>query len=186
MQGLLDLDGNILLWIQDHIRMSGLDGVMKFITSFGNAGIIWIIITLVLLLIPKTRKTGIVSAMALIGSLIVNNGILKLSVARIRPYEVIDGLQCIVKPAVDYSFPSGHTGSSFAAATVIFRRMPKRYGIPALVLAALIGFSRLYVGIHYPSDVLAGMVTGILLGIFADVLFQRYEKRKQEGQKSIG
>ena len=93
-----------------------------------------------------------------------NNLLLKNLVARTRPYEVIDGLQLLVSRAVDLSFPSGHAASSFAAAVVMAKLLPKRYGIAALILAGLIAFSRLYVGIHYPTDVLFGAVSGCLIG----------------------
>ena len=161
------MEGDILLWIQEYIRNPVLTPVMKVITTLGNAGMIWILLTILCLCISKTRKAGATMALALLFSLIVNNGILKNAIGRIRPYEVIDGLQCIVGKAVDYSFPSGHSGSSFAAAVVIAWLFPKKYGIPAILLAALIAISRLYVGIHYPTDVLFGVINGTLLGLLA-------------------
>jgi Membrane-associated phospholipid phosphatase len=158
------MDGAILLWIQEYIRNPMLTPIMKVITALGDAGIFWILVAILCLCIKKTRKAGATIVLALLFSLIVNNGILKNAVARIRPYEVVDGLQCLVGRAVDFSFPSGHSGSSFAAATVIAYLFPKKYGVPAVILAALIAFSRLYVGIHYPTDVLVGILDGILLG----------------------
>lgn len=175
------MDGEILLWIQEYIRNPVLTPIMKVITALGNAGIIWILIAILCLCIKKTRRSGATIALALLFSLIVNNAILKNAVARIRPYEVIDGLQCLVGKAVDYSFPSGHSGSSFAAATVIACLFPRKYGIAAIVLASLIAVSRLYVGIHYPTDVLFGVLDGILLGMLA-VWWNPFhaEKRGQE------
>lgn len=158
------MEAYILLGIQEYVRNPILTPIMKFITTLGNGGIIWILLAILLILIKKTRKIGATVMLALLFSLLVNNGILKNLVARIRPYEVIDGLNLLVKKAVDYSFPSGHSGASFAAATVIGCFLPKKYGIPAVVLAGLIAFSRLYVGIHYPTDVLFGVLDGILLG----------------------
>ena len=95
-----------------------------------------------------------------------------------RPYEVIPSLDLIVKEAVDFSFPSGHSGASFAAATAIFCTMPKKYGVAALILAALIAFSRLYVGIHYPTDVLVGILDGILFGLLSAHFIKRWEKNR--------
>lgn len=158
------MDGEILLWIQEYIRNPVLTPIMKVITALGDAGIFWVLVAILCLCIKKTRRAGATIGLALLFSLIVNNGILKNAVARIRPYEVVEGLQCLVGRAVDFSFPSGHSGSSFAAATVIAYLFPKRYGIPAVILAFLIAFSRLYVGIHYPTDVLVGILDGILLG----------------------
>ncbi len=168
MEMLLNLDGNILLWIQDYLRNDFLTPIMIFITSLGNAGIIWILITVLLLFSKKTRKVGILSACALLGSLLINNMILKNLVARVRPYEVVNGLHLLIEKQVDWSFPSGHTGSSFASAVVLYRNLPRKYGVLALILAALIAFSRLYVGVHYPTDVLVAVITGSVIGIIVD------------------
>lgn len=159
------MEADILLWIQNAVRNPVLTPLMKTITYFGDYGMFWIGMAILLLLYPKTRKAGWTVAAALLGSLLVNNMILKNLVARVRPYEVIDGLQLLVEKAADFSFPSGHTGSSFAAAVVIAGLLPKRYGIVAVILAFLIGFSRMYVGIHYPTDVLFGMISGSLIGL---------------------
>lgn len=161
MDSLLHMDGNILLFIQENIRNPVLDPVMKVITSLGNAGIIWILLTILLLAVKRTRRIGIMSACALVCSLLVNNILLKNLVARARPYATVEGLIPIIPKPSEFSFPSGHAGSSFASGSVLYRRLPKKYGILILVLAILISLSRLYVGVHYPTDVLAGMLTGI-------------------------
>ena len=163
-------DSGLLLWLQENVRNPILTPLMKAVTHLGDAGIFWILLTLVLLILPRTRKVGLGSAIALLGSLVVCNLILKNAVGRIRPYEVIAGLECIVGRAHDASFPSGHTSASFASAVALFRQIPRKYGVPLLILAALIAFSRLYVGIHYPTDVLAGLVIGIALGWFGSKL----------------
>lgn len=173
------MEGTILLWIQEYLRNPILTPIMKVVTTLGNAGLVWIALAILCLCIRKTRRIGATMVLALLFSLIVNNGILKNAVARIRPYEMIDGLECLVRRAVDYSFPSGHTGSSFAAATVMACLLPKRYGVPAVILAALIAFSRLYVGIHYPTDVLFGFVDGVILGGLA-VWWNPFQAEKLE------
>ena len=170
MEALLNLDGGILLFLQDAVRNPVLNPIMTVITSLGNAGIIWILLTAALLIPKKTRKIGCMSACALLASLLFNNILLKNLVARVRPYNAIEALIPIVSKPSEYSFPSGHAGSSFASAWVLYRRLPKRFGIPALVLAGLIGVSRLYVGVHYPTDVLAGLISGIGCGCIACVL----------------
>ncbi len=169
LETLLTAEENFLLWIQDSVRNDALTPVFVFITTLGNGGIIWILISVAMLFYKKTRKVGIAVLIALAASLLIDNILLKNIVARTRPYDVISGLTSLVGTQKDYSFPSGHTGSSFAAAVVMFIMLPKRYGVPAVVLAALIGFSRLYVGVHYPTDVLAGMMlgTGIALTVCA-------------------
>lgn len=173
------IDGQILLFIQEHIRNTLCDVFFKNITHLGDAGIFWILLTIVLLCFKQTRKAGIYSACGLILSLIVNNLILKNLIGRVRPYELVEGLNCIVGPAHDASFPSGHTGASFASAVSIYKQIPKKFAIFFIVLASLIAFSRLYVGIHYPTDVLGGLVTGIGIGIIVNIFGDRfYASRK--------
>lgn len=179
MEYLLQLDGNILLFIQEHIRNPITDPVMIGITHLGDSGIIWILLTLGLLLFKKTRKAGIVSALALIFSLLINNVWLKNMVARTRPYEVLDRLKLMIEKQHDFSFPSGHSGASFASAFALWKTLPKKWGIAALVLASLIALSRLYVGVHYPSDVLGGILTGILCGFLAWKFWGILEKKYQ-------
>lgn len=173
---LMNLDGNILLFLQENVRNPVLTPTLRLITTLGNGGAVWIVFTLLLLCIPRTRKVGCMAVAALIGTLLVNNMILKNLVARTRPYEVIEGLTYIVREPMDFSFPSGHAGCSFAVAGILFRRLPRRYGVPALILAILIALSRLYVGVHYPSDVLFGVVSGILISYCAEAIVNRVWK----------
>lgn len=175
---LLRLDGNILLFLQENVRNPVLTPILRLITTLGNGGAVWIAFAVLLLCIPKTRKAGCMAVAALLGTLLVNNMILKNLVARTRPYEVIEGLTYIVREPVDFSFPSGHAGCSFAVACIMFRRMPRQYGIPALILAILIALSRLYVGVHYPSDVLFGTVSGILISYGAEEIVNRLWKMR--------
>lgn len=172
LETLLQIDGSILLWIQEHIRNDFLTPLVKFVTHLGDKGMVWIAIALVCLVIGKTRKTGCLVILSLLGSLLVNNVFLKNLVARTRPYEVVEGLQRLIAAPHDFSFPSGHTGSSFAAAVVIFYMCPRKYGVPALILAVLISLSRLYLGVHYPTDVLGGAVTGTLIALGVCKLFK--------------
>ncbi|MDD3204382.1 MAG: phosphatase PAP2 family protein [Lachnospiraceae bacterium] len=175
---LMELDSNILLWIQEVLRNPICDPIFIFITSLGNMGALWILISCILLIFKKTRRIGMMSLLALLGSLIVNNLIIKNLVARTRPYELITGLQLLIARATDFSFPSGHTGSSFASAVILYKELPKKYGILALILATLIAFSRLYIGIHYPSDVICGALSGILIALFVRKAYGAFEKSK--------
>ncbi|MBR3943253.1 MAG: phosphatase PAP2 family protein [Clostridia bacterium] len=167
------MEANFLLFIQEHIRNPITDVLFKGITTLGNAGAFWIAITLLLLCFKKTRKIGIMCAVSLLLSLVINNLMLKNIIARPRPYDMIEGLKTLVAAPTDFSFPSGHTASSFAAATVLFLTLPKKYGIPAIILAALMGFSRLYIGVHYPTDVLAGLISGVLIAIITVKAFKK-------------
>ena len=163
MEGFFQLDGNILLWIQEYIRNDFLTPIFKFITSLGDEGYVWIAIAIVLLFVKNYRKVGLMVGASLLGSLVFNNMLIKNIVARPRPYRMIETLTILIPEPGEYSFPSGHTSSSFAAGVVLYLMLPKKYGIPAMVLAFLIGISRLYVGVHYPTDVLGGMVMGTLI-----------------------
>jgi len=156
-----------------------LDKILAFITSLGNAGIIWIVLAVVLLILPKTRKTGIIVAAALLMDLILCNLILKNLVARVRPYDVNTAIAILIKKPLDFSFPSGHTAASFAAMTALFLAKMKKAWIAALVLAVLIAFSRLYFYVHYPTDVLGGAVVGILSGIIGYAIVEKIDKRRR-------
>lgn len=156
-----------------------LDKILAFITSLGNAGIIWIVLAVVLLILPKTRKTGIIVAAALLMDLILCNLILKNLVARVRPYDVNTAIAILIKKPLDFSFPSGHTAASFAAMTALFLAKMKKAWIAALVLAVLIAFSRLYFYMHYPTDVLGGAVVGILSGIIGYAIVEKIDKRRK-------
>ena len=170
LETLLNLDGGFLLFLQESVRNPILNSIVIFITSLGNGGMIWIVATILLLIPKKTRKIGIMSAVALLGSLIINNNIIKNLVRRPRPFVKFTDLQIIIPTPSEFSFPSGHTASSFAAASVFYRHLPKKLGITSVVLAGLIGFSRLYVGVHYPTDVIAGVIMGVLLSYMAEFL----------------
>lgn len=167
------MEADILLFLQNAVRNPVLTPVFTMITVLGNGGVLWVLVSLLLLVPRKTRKTGFTAILALLVSLLVNNIVLKNLVGRVRPYEVVEGLVPLIGRPRDFSFPSGHTGSSFAAAWVFYRNFPRRYGIPALVVAGLIGLSRLYLGVHYPTDVLFGVVSGIGSGCIALMLMRR-------------
>ena len=178
MEAIFNFDSSILLWIQDNLRSDVVTPVMKVITHLGDKGILWILITLALLAFRKTRRLGIMCGLAMTIGLVVTNLVIKNWVARVRPYEVIPGLNCIVGLADDFSFPSGHTTNSLACGWVLFRRAPKKWWrVTALVMAILISLSRLYVGIHYPTDVLGGAVIGIGSACISMALFPKIEKR---------
>ncbi len=155
------IDSSILLWIQSNLRADWLTPIMTFITSLGNNAYFWIATILILFCFKKTRKVAIVAAVSMGVCFLINNGILKTLVDRTRPYDAVNGLVPLVERMHDSSFPSGHTSISFSVAMIYYFMLDKRIGIASLVLATLIGFSRLYVGVHYPTDVLAGCIVGI-------------------------
>lgn len=164
MNALNLFEANIILWIQENLRVGFLTPVMQGITTLGDGGVFWIILSMLLLLFKKTRKVGICCALGLIFDLLVVNIAVKPLVARVRPYEVIKEITILTHQPGDHSFPSGHSAGSFACAWAFFRAYKKKWGVPALVLASLIAISRLYVGVHYPTDVIGGIVIGIIVG----------------------
>ena len=167
-----EFDLNLLKFITETLRIPSVDGFMKFITSLGNGGAIWILLAAVLLCFKKTRRIGLAVSLSLIFSLIVGNILLKPVIGRVRPFDFDPSIVPLIPPPTDFSFPSGHTQSSFAAATALFM-YNKKAGIPAIILAVLIAFSRLYLAMHYPTDVLAGIIIGITLGFTADKIIKK-------------
>ena len=160
MEAILQWDGQALLFIQEHIRQVWMDGFWKTITHLWDAGWFWIILGIVLLIPKKTRKAGIAALAALAIGALITNVALKNIIARIRPYEVVEGLKLLIEPQSDFSFPSGHTCASIGAALAMYPFLERKWGIPLVILAVLISLSRLYVGVHYPTDVLGGAVVG--------------------------
>ena len=191
MDAILQFDSSILLWMQDSLRGAA-DPIVKVITHLGDKGAFWILLTLALLIYPnrRTRRLGVFCGCAMAIGLIVTNLIIKNWVARVRPYDIdhplFKDLVLIVGAEHDYSFPSGHTTNSLACAWVLFRKAPKKWGVAALVLAILISLSRLYVGIHYPTDVMAGAVIGIGSACVALWLVPKLEKMFPIVQKFYG
>ncbi len=179
---------SLLHRLHDALACPFLDAVMPPVTFLGEGGAFWIALALVLLLIPKTRKTGMHVGIALLVGLILCNLILKPLVGRIRPYDLDPTLSLIVSPPRDLSFPSGHTMAAFEASVSIFLH-DRRWGTAALVLAATIAFSRLYLTVHYPTDVLAGFILGIAAAFFAGWVTERVwdvVRRKRDGDRRHG
>ena len=182
MYALAEFERDILLWIHGNLRFDALTPVMKVLSLMGDKGLFWIALTVVLLLFRKTRRVGIYCAASMILTFLVVNCAIKPLVARTRPYDLFPQIQILTHAEHDFSFPSGHSANSFAVAWILFRMTKKQYGVPALILAILIAFSRLYVGVHYPTDVLAGTAIAIVL---AEVCLRQISKieRNQRRKK---
>ena len=170
------LDVNALFYIQDFLRTSGLTFFFEEITDLGNSGLIWIILGLALLAVKRTRVPGLLVLAAVIASGAIDNMVIKTVVDRARPYLAVPGIQNLIT-VHGSSFPSGHAGSSFAAAGVMWQTLPRPYGITAVALAVLIGLSRVYLGVHYPSDVLGGMLIGLTIAWTIVWLYRRSRQR---------
>lgn len=175
----METELHILDFIQS-LRTPFGDVAMPFVSKLGNIGTIWIILALVLLIIPRTRGYGILVTAALIADVILCDGILKHLFRRVRPCDVNAAVQLLVSRPKDFSFPSGHTACSVAVSTVLFlvrkrgsaaeggqdrvERVMGKLWIPAWILTAVIAFSRLYLYVHFPTDILGGIVAGLAAG----------------------
>lgn len=196
IRGFLDslavsFDLPILDWIQANMRSDFMDVVMPIITKFGDEGIFWIACAILLMFTKKHFKTGLGMGFAMMIGLLICNVTLKPLIGRIRPYDfqlqnMNTEIQLLIGAMHDFSFPSGHTIASFEACTVLMLNSWK-LGIPATILAILIAFSRLYLYVHYPTDVLFSVVAGILFGLIGNALAQKirvkrgkYEKRSKK------
>ena len=166
-------DFMILDWIQEHLRCGWLDWLMPKITFLGEAGLIWIVLALLFLWMRKRRKCGLKMTVSLVICLVLALLILKNVIARPRPCWINTEMEMLVKVPKDYSFPSGHTLSGIASSLIIFKD-DRRIGIPAVILAVVIAFSRLYLYVHFPTDVLAGAVLGILLAIATEKIVESH------------
>ena len=162
---LAEIEFAILDAIQS-IRFELLDRLMVAITTLGNKGIVWIVIGVVMLFFKKYRRAGVAVLLGLVFGLVCGNWVIKNLVARARPCAINTAIRLIIPYPSEYSFPSGHTLSSFIAATCVFLRN-KKFGIAAYVLASLIAFSRLYLYVHFPTDIIGGILLGIALAHLA-------------------
>jgi undecaprenyl-diphosphatase len=182
----LSFDLPILDWIQANLQSGFMDKFMPFITVFGDAGIFWMIWATVLVIFPKTRKIGLGMAFAMVMGLIVCNITLKPLVARIRPYDLQAELGVAIKLLCeaqhDFSFPSGHTIASFEAAVVLVKNS-RKMGIPAMILAVLISFSRMYLYVHYPTDVIVSVILGTLFALIGDAIAAKVAPKLSFGKK---
>ena len=168
-------EADFLLWLQN-LRVPFMDGLMTFFSMLGHNGIFCLIFGILLIVFKKTRRSGIEVMIAMVLSFIISYLIVKNLVARVRPFETYDFLVPLGNAPHGWSFPSVHSTFAFATATVIFCNY-KKIGIFALVIAALVAFSRLYMGAHYPTDVLVGSVFGVIFALLAHYLiFPKCEK----------
>ncbi len=177
------LDWMILNGIQEIFKCDFMDVIMPKITKLGNAGIIWIGIGLCMLISKKYRRQGFMVLIGLLMGLIIGNGLVKNLVARQRPCWINSDFLLLIPNPKDFSFPSGHTQASVIAATIL-TMYNRKWGIVVIPLAALIAFSRLYLYVHFPSDVLGGAIMGLIIGvgtfIIGETILRRIELQKKQ------
>jgi undecaprenyl-diphosphatase len=159
-----------VLYALQGIHNPVLDKIMVAVSLLGNAGILWIVIGIILLIPQKYRKLGIEMLVSLAVAHVIGNVILKNLVARDRPCWIDPTVPLLLTNPSDYSFPSGHSMIAFAGSVILLLN-DKRIGIPAVLLAVVIAFSRLYNFVHFPTDVLAGILIGTVIALLVDRLF---------------
>lgn len=181
-------DERALVWIAQNIRCALLDPFMKLYTQLGNTGMLFIVLGIALLFFKPTRKAGLSALCAMLVGLVVVNLTIKPLVSRPRPWLVIENFVNLVPERDPNSFPSGHTNAAFAFALGVCMAAPRRWmKITAVCMAAVMGLSRLYVGVHFPSDVLAGAVIGSLCGLLgAWVVKRAWERLSARSPKAPG
>ena len=172
-----NIDNAVLNFIQANLHNLLFDKMMPLISRIGDISTIWLIVAVIFLLIPKYRKYGILIVLAILLAAFTGEVVLKNLVERVRPCNMNTAFPMLIPRPTDFSFPSGHTSASFAAATIIWKAK-RKFGIFALLLASLIAFSRLYLYVHYPTDILAGMVLGLLCGLTVIAVIEFIDRKK--------
>lgn len=178
LEAITSLDAQILFFIEENLRAPLATALWTFWTNLGNAGILWIVAAVVMLFFKKTRRAGAVALGGLLINLLCVNCFLKPVIGRPRPWVLIDGWVPLVY-SDDPSFPSGHTSASFAFAAAACCCLDAKW-VKVLIYtaAALMGLSRLYVGVHFPSDVVGGAVIGALCGFLAAWLYRKFLQKR--------
>lgn len=178
-----DWEMDLLYWFQS-IHHPILDKIVVAITSLGNSGIFWILLTIAMLILCKDKRVAWTSALALVFSLLIINIFLKNTVMRVRPCWIDTSVPLLVKNPSDYSFPSGHSSASFASAVSIVQYVRyRKQGVAAVILAAMIAVTRMYVFVHFPTDVLVGTLLGIIEALLAGLIirwiYRKIDEKKQ-------
>ncbi|MGN0657389.1 MAG: phosphatase PAP2 family protein [Ruminiclostridium sp.] len=179
---ILEFDFSVLDFIQDNFADSYMDAVMKVISS-SYLFALWIILGIVLIFIKKQRLNGISILCSLGITILLTEFLIKLIIMRERPYQLNEAHVLLIAPPIGTSFPSSHTALSFAVAVVLLR-VSKPIGISAIVFALLVGFSRMYLYVHFPTDVLAGAVVGTAIAIISTLAVGKIAKKISEKKQA--
>lgn len=181
---LMNLDAQWFYFVNQSLHNAFFNVVMPIITYTGENGLIWLCLAVFLYVSgPQRRRTSFLMLLALLFSFVLGEEILKHIIQRPRPFLSLEGVNLLVTSPGSFSFPSGHTASAFASSLVIARKIP-RLAWPLILLAVLMAFSRVYVGVHYPLDILGGALLGaicarLVLGLEASVYRSSRKTRRR-------
>ncbi len=175
-------EADLLFWIQDHLSCGFMDVLMPAVSLLCTADIVWFALALILIRRKETRRAGIVLLVALVISIVICNVILKPMVGRIRPYDVYD-VSLLVPASTEFSFPSGHTTGVTVVTTVVCMYL-RRWMFPMIVFASMVMFSRMYLFMHYPTDILGGVLVGMISVVLSYVLVKRFYDDRAGGVDS--
>lgn len=177
LEAIQSFDWSVLDGIQNIFACPFLDAAMPIVSRIGSAGAVWIVWAIVLICIKKYRRNGILMLCAIAAGFLIGNLIIKNIIARPRPFMLREGIELLVKAPSGHSFPSGHTLASTIGA-VILTFTDRRFGFAAIPLAIIIAFSRLYLMVHFPTDVIGACLLGLIVSFSAICLFRRLEKKR--------
>ena len=177
LTGINGFDARIMEFIQNNLHCPAADFFFSAITYLGEAGALWLCAAVILLFFKKTRTTGILVLAAMLLTFVTSELPMKNLICRPRPCHTFPDVSLLIARPHSFSFPSGHSASSFAAAVMIFLRH-KKQAWPALLLAAAIAFSRVYLFVHYPTDILAGALLGTLFAVLVFSVYTRQYSKK--------
>lgn len=174
MNIITQIDISIMLWIQEYLRSPLMDSIMLFFTRIGDLLALWIFIIFIILLLKKEKRNAIQLALSLVVTFIISEVLLKNMIKRPRPFVENSQLPSLIEQPNTYSFPSSHSSTSFAVATSL-TFINRIWGLVAYPIAILIAFSRVYLNVHHPSDVIVGMLVGTLVSfIINKLLVKKY------------
>lgn len=165
------------LYALQELHSPVMDKIMIFITELGDGGLFWIGIGIVCLVMKKHRRMGLQVLLSMLCTFIVGNLILKNLFARQRPCAIDPSIELLIPYPSEFSFPSGHTMNGTTAAIALFLNN-KKIGVPAIMIAVLIAFSRMYHFVHFPTDILGGFCIGFTMAILVNYVFDKVEERK--------